>query len=205
MSQHGPNFLEPPPDIMKGEPEWEVEKIIKEHTHGWWKKKQYLIRWKGYSPAYNKWVLAKDLHAPELLAEFQNQSNSIRTLSLDESHSPPPTITLNQNNSISESIKSLCPFPMHSLPIAPTFPTQSLSPWGQLTEQSSLGSIPPTTTSISLPPLSIEKTLTYSSYGQMFDPILEVLTLTTKQSPSPMTAPKPSPTSSRLQITFQDI
>jgi hypothetical protein len=28
MSQHGPNFLEPPPDIMEGEPEWEVMKIL---------------------------------------------------------------------------------------------------------------------------------------------------------------------------------
>ena len=27
-SQHGPNFLEPPPEIIEGEPEWEVEKII---------------------------------------------------------------------------------------------------------------------------------------------------------------------------------
>ena len=23
--QHGPNFIEPPPDILEGEPEWEVE------------------------------------------------------------------------------------------------------------------------------------------------------------------------------------
>jgi hypothetical protein len=55
---------------MKGEPEWEVEKIIKEHTHGWWEKKQYLIRWKGYSSAHDEWVPAKDLHAPKLLAKF---------------------------------------------------------------------------------------------------------------------------------------
>jgi hypothetical protein len=27
-SQHGPNFLEPPPDIVEGEPEWEVAKIL---------------------------------------------------------------------------------------------------------------------------------------------------------------------------------
>ena len=26
--QHGPNFLEPPPDIIEGEPEWEVERIL---------------------------------------------------------------------------------------------------------------------------------------------------------------------------------
>jgi len=28
--QHGPNFLEPPPDILEGELEWEVEQILKE-------------------------------------------------------------------------------------------------------------------------------------------------------------------------------
>jgi hypothetical protein len=27
-SQHGLNFLEPPPDIVEGEPEWEVERVI---------------------------------------------------------------------------------------------------------------------------------------------------------------------------------
>jgi hypothetical protein len=27
-SQHRPNFLEPPPDIIEGEPEWEVAKIL---------------------------------------------------------------------------------------------------------------------------------------------------------------------------------
>jgi hypothetical protein len=27
-SQHGPNFLEPPPDIVDREPKWEVEKIL---------------------------------------------------------------------------------------------------------------------------------------------------------------------------------
>ena len=40
--QHGPNFLEPPPEIIEGEPEWEVDQIIKERTFGRWKKKQYL-------------------------------------------------------------------------------------------------------------------------------------------------------------------
>jgi len=51
--QHGPNFIEPPPDIIEGKEEWEVEQIIKERTYGRWKKKQYLVRWKGYSPAHD--------------------------------------------------------------------------------------------------------------------------------------------------------
>ena len=47
--QHGPNFIEPPPDIIKGKEEWEVEKIIKERTYGQWKKN-------------NTWSGGKDTH-----------------------------------------------------------------------------------------------------------------------------------------------
>jgi len=83
--QHGPNFIEPPSDILEGKPEWEVKKILKERSFGHWKKKQYLVCWKGYLPAHDLWVNSEDLHAPELLADFQNQSRSIRTLHFDNS------------------------------------------------------------------------------------------------------------------------
>ena len=34
MDAHSPNFKQLLPDIINGEPEWEVEKIIKSHLFG---------------------------------------------------------------------------------------------------------------------------------------------------------------------------
>jgi len=89
--QHGLNFLEPPPEILDRELEWEIQKILKERSFGCWRKKQYLVRWKDYLPAHDSWVNAKDLHAPELLSDFQNTLSSIRTLPLDKSSPACPT------------------------------------------------------------------------------------------------------------------
>jgi hypothetical protein len=76
--EHGPNFLDPPPDIIDDEPEWEVERILKQQTFGRWKKKQYLVRWKGYLPAHDSWVNKDDMHANDLLRDFETQHHAIR-------------------------------------------------------------------------------------------------------------------------------
>jgi hypothetical protein len=68
---HGPNFTEPPPEIIDDTLEWEVERILKQRTFGRWKKKQYLIRWKGYSAAHDSWTNAEDMHADDLVTEFE--------------------------------------------------------------------------------------------------------------------------------------
>ena len=49
--KHGPNFLEPPPDLIDGEEEWEVEEILRDRQYR--RKQQYLVRWKGYAPAHD--------------------------------------------------------------------------------------------------------------------------------------------------------
>jgi Chromo (CHRromatin Organisation MOdifier) domain len=66
---HGPNFLEPPPDLIEGEPEWEVEMILGDRIHK--KKKQYLIRWKGYALAHDSWEDESGIHAPKLIADYK--------------------------------------------------------------------------------------------------------------------------------------
>jgi len=71
MDKHRPNFLEPPPDLIDGEEEWEIEKILRHRMY--WKKKQYLIQWKGYTPAHDSWIDESGLHTPELLANYKKQ------------------------------------------------------------------------------------------------------------------------------------
>jgi len=166
---HGPNFIEPPPDIIEGEPEWEVEQILKERTFGRWKKKQYLIRWKGCSPAHDSWVNIKDLNAPELLVEFEQQPASIRTLlSDDQTPSCLPTL----------------PSPTNSTPTSATMasPPPPYLPSEWITESSSSKHTPQMTTSTSLPPSSMSGNMTSISTGSAS--CLERTQLTSPMRPS---------------------
>jgi Chromo (CHRromatin Organisation MOdifier) domain len=74
---HGPNFLEPPPNLVEGEPKWEVKQILGDRTYR--KKKQYLIRWKGYAPAHDSWQDESDIHAPELIEAYKQKAQSAAT------------------------------------------------------------------------------------------------------------------------------
>jgi len=69
--QHGSNYPEPPPDIIEGEPEFEVEQIVDSRRTGRRKTLEYRIRWKGYSTAHDSWEPAKQVRAPELIKEYQ--------------------------------------------------------------------------------------------------------------------------------------
>jgi hypothetical protein len=79
-TEHGPNFLEPPPDVVEGQPEWEVEAIVGRRFFGRNKQQQYRIHWKGYSNAHDSWEPEANIHAPELIAQYlAEQPTSIRT------------------------------------------------------------------------------------------------------------------------------
>ena len=67
--EHGANYTQPPPELIDGEEEFEVEEIIDERLYR--RKRQYLVKWLGYPASDNTWVYEKDLHSPELLEEYQ--------------------------------------------------------------------------------------------------------------------------------------
>src|SRR6266478_3464980 len=50
---HGPNFTRPPPDLIEGEEEFEVERIVTHRLFGRTKRLQYLVKWKGYPKSDN--------------------------------------------------------------------------------------------------------------------------------------------------------
>jgi len=58
----------PPPIVIDGKLEWEVEEILDSHWH--WRRFQYLIKWKGYSHEHNSWESASKVSIPELTVEF---------------------------------------------------------------------------------------------------------------------------------------
>ena len=77
-SVHGPNFTQPPPEIVGGEEgHYEIEKILQERPTRNKKSMQYLVKWKGYPDSENSWLPAKELtHAKELLAKFKSKHAS---------------------------------------------------------------------------------------------------------------------------------
>ena len=70
--EHGLNFSNPPPDLIGGEEEYKINKILSHcGTQGW---RQYLISWKGYSTAENTWEPEGNLqYAQTLLKAYKLQ------------------------------------------------------------------------------------------------------------------------------------
>src|SRR5712671_102828 len=74
--EHGENFLEPPPNIIEGEEEWEVEQVLGKRHFGRGKRLQYLVRWKGYSPAHDQWINKEDMAADDLVRIFERENRN---------------------------------------------------------------------------------------------------------------------------------
>jgi hypothetical protein len=76
---HGPNFTRPPPDLIEGEEEFEVEKILDAQQRGRGCKLHFLVKWKGYPMSDNSWEKAEDVHATDLVKEFYTQKRPNKT------------------------------------------------------------------------------------------------------------------------------
>jgi len=58
----------PPPIVINGKPEWEVEEVLDSRWHQ--RRFQFLIKWKGFSREHNSWEAASNVKVPDLVTEY---------------------------------------------------------------------------------------------------------------------------------------
>ena len=122
---HGPNFSRPPPDLINGEEEYEVESIRSHRYFGRNKKLQFLIRWKGYAPSDDTWEPADSVHAPDLVKEYKQRTPGFRINNGPNNSSR--SITLSPLWQTSQS-GSLEPHPHRPRHLVPSSFTTSIQP-----------------------------------------------------------------------------
>jgi hypothetical protein len=93
---HGPNFTQPAPELIDGEEEYSVEKILDSRHFGRRWRLQYLVKWEGYPDAENMWVDKDDVFADDKVREFKasnpDSATHIRSTSVAKSpHFPTST------------------------------------------------------------------------------------------------------------------
>jgi hypothetical protein len=76
---HGPNFTRPTPELIDGEEEYSVEKILDSRHFGRGRRLQYLVKWEGYPDADNMWVDKDDVFADDKVQEFKNSNPDTAT------------------------------------------------------------------------------------------------------------------------------
>ena len=97
---HSSNFPKPPPDLIAGEEEYEIDRILRHR--GTSRNCSFLIRWKGYLAEEDSWIPEANLsHATEALLEYKTLHPSafppkIRVISQLQTGLPQPTAFLSQ-------------------------------------------------------------------------------------------------------------
>ena len=100
---HGANYQHPPPDLVDGVEEFEVEKVLDSRRHGRGRKLQYLIKWKGYPDSDNQWVNWDDAkESLDAIRDFK-QLNPNREIHIKASPSPLETTSPVRISSMSTS------------------------------------------------------------------------------------------------------
>ncbi len=68
---HGTNYTRPPPDLIAGEAEYEVEQLLDAHQWGRGRKLQYYVKWKGFPMSDSTWEPKEHLsNAQDLITDF---------------------------------------------------------------------------------------------------------------------------------------
>jgi len=69
---HGPNFIAPPPDIIDGEEEQEIEAIVAHRGSS--SRRSYYVKWKGFPSSENEWMTERQLgNAPDILSDYKSR------------------------------------------------------------------------------------------------------------------------------------
>jgi hypothetical protein len=76
---HGPNFTRPAPELIEGEEEYSIEKILDSQQFGRRRRLQYLVKWEGYPDSDNMWVDKDDIFADDKIREFKNSNPKSET------------------------------------------------------------------------------------------------------------------------------
>jgi hypothetical protein len=76
---HGPNFTQPTPELIDGEEEYSVEKILDSRQFGRRRRLQYLVKWEGYLDSDNMWVDKDDVFAEDKIREFKSSNPEAET------------------------------------------------------------------------------------------------------------------------------
>src|SRR6266403_5287600 len=125
---HGPNFARPPPDLIEGEEEYEVERIVTHRSFGQSKSLQYLIKWKGYPESDNSWEPADQVHALDLVKYYHSAvkgQSAIRSAAHDQSSpltTPYQSMKEEQSAAIMKEIKGRQPAPRKRIECLMIFP-----------------------------------------------------------------------------------
>jgi hypothetical protein len=84
-TMHGPNFTWPAPELINGEEEYSVEKILDSQQFGRRWHLQYLVKWEGYPDSDNMWVDKDDVSADDKIWDFK-ASNPESEVHLRQAH-----------------------------------------------------------------------------------------------------------------------
>src|SRR5712672_2835550 len=137
---YGPNFIKPPPELIDGEEEYEVEAILNHRSHGRRKQLQYLIKWKGYPHSDNTWEPSENVHADDLIKAYHKwrplehktrQGTKVRIISpwnvssnpLQLSSSPQTPGSPTTSATSSSTLVQACPTTASTIPSRPLAPT----------------------------------------------------------------------------------